>query len=70
MGINRLWVHRCLRRKGIGALLLDHARAYFTGSEMVPREKVAFSSPTESGLAFAKSYVPDGKVLLYALAPL
>uniref|UniRef100_A0A0R3S356 Acetyltransf_13 domain-containing protein n=1 Tax=Elaeophora elaphi TaxID=1147741 RepID=A0A0R3S356_9BILA len=69
MGVNRIWVHQTLRRKGIAALLLDRARLHFVSSDSVPREMVAFSSLTDSGLAFAKNYIPGGKVLLYSLNP-
>ncbi|MCP9260641.1 N-acetyltransferase ESCO2 [Dirofilaria immitis] len=69
MGVNRIWVHQTLRRKGIAVLLLDHARSHFVSSNFVPREMIAFSSLTDSGLAFAKNYIPGGKVLLYSLIP-
>ncbi|VDO42387.1 unnamed protein product [Brugia timori] len=69
MGVNRIWVHQTLRRRGIAALLLDHARSYFVSSDSVPREMLAFSSLTDSGLAFARNYISGGKVLLYNLNP-
>ncbi|VDN94022.1 unnamed protein product [Brugia pahangi] len=69
MGVNRIWVHQTLRRRGIAALLLDHARSYFVSSDSVPREMIAFSSLTDSGLAFARNYISGGKVLLYNLNP-
>ncbi|VDN00205.1 unnamed protein product [Onchocerca ochengi] len=62
MGVNRIWVHQTLRRKGIAALLLDHARSHFISSNFVQREMIAFSSLTDSGLAFAKNYIPGGKI--------
>ncbi|KAL3986323.1 ESCO1/2 acetyl-transferase family protein [Acanthocheilonema viteae] len=69
MGVNRMWVHQTLRRKGIAALLLDHARMHFISSDSVPREMIAFNSLTDTGFAFAKNYIPGGKVLLYSLNP-
>lgn len=66
MGVNRIWVHQTLRRKGVAAILLDHARLHFVSSHCVPREMVAFSSLTDDGLAFAKNYIPEGKVLFYS----
>ncbi|VDK78171.1 unnamed protein product [Litomosoides sigmodontis] len=69
MGVNRIWVHQTLRRKGVAALLLDHARLHFVSSGSVPREFVAFSSLTDSGFEFARNYTPGGKVLLYNLNP-
>ncbi|CAG9535939.1 unnamed protein product [Cercopithifilaria johnstoni] len=69
MGVNRIWVHQTLRRKGIAAFLLDHARLHFVSSDSVPREMIAFNSLTDSGFAFAKNYTPGGKVLLYSVNP-
>lgn len=69
MGVNRIWVHQTLRRRGIAGLLLDRARSHFVSSDSVPREMIAFGSLTDSGLAFAKNYIPGGKVLLYSLNP-
>lgn len=66
MGVNRIWVHHTLRRKGIATFLLDHARLHFVSSDPVPRKMIAFSSLTDSGFAFAKNYIPEGKVLLYS----
>uniref|UniRef100_A0A915PVR8 N-acetyltransferase ESCO acetyl-transferase domain-containing protein n=1 Tax=Setaria digitata TaxID=48799 RepID=A0A915PVR8_9BILA len=67
MGVNRIWVHQCLRRKGIAVLLLDHVRSHFISSDLITRDRIAFSSLTDSGLAFAKNYACGGKVLLYSL---
>ncbi|EFO27554.1 hypothetical protein LOAG_00934 [Loa loa] len=69
MGVNRIWVHQTLRHRGIAARLLDHARSHFVSSSSIPREMIAFSSLTDSGLAFAKNYIPGGKILLYSLNP-
>lgn len=65
MGVNRIWVHPCMRRRGIAALLLDRARAHFLGYGILPRERVAFSEPTIAGLAFASKYCKP--VLIYDL---
>lgn len=65
MGINRIWVHPSLRRRGLAGRLLDKARNHFLLSEVVPRENIAFSDPTEIGLAFARAYLPGGKVQTY-----
>lgn len=69
MGVNRIWVHQTLRRKGVAALLLDHARLHFVSTGSVPRQLVAFNSLTDSGFEFARNYTPGGKVLLYSLNP-
>ncbi|VDN06224.1 unnamed protein product [Thelazia callipaeda] len=67
MGVNRIWVHQILRGKGIAAVLLDHARTNFIRSDVIPRNRIVFSSPTENGLRFAKSYVPKEKLLFYKI---
>ncbi|KHN74247.1 N-acetyltransferase ESCO1 [Toxocara canis] len=63
MGVNRMWVHPCVRRKGIAFRLVERARAHFLGYGILPRERVAFSEPTIDGLAFASKYSKE--VLVY-----
>ncbi|KHN85291.1 N-acetyltransferase ESCO2 [Toxocara canis] len=63
MGVNRVWVHPCVRRKGIAFRLVERARAHFLGYGILPRERVAFSEPTIDGLAFASKYSKE--VLVY-----
>lgn len=57
LGIYQIWVHEKHRRRGIASTLVDVARKHMCfGYSAVPIEQIAFSSPTESGLAFAKLY--------------
>lgn len=57
LGIYQLWVHHQHRHRGIASLLVDVARKQMVfGYAPVPVHQVAFSSPTESGLAFAQYY--------------
>jgi N-acetyltransferase len=57
MGIYQIWVHHKHRRHGIASTLLDIARKHMCfGYSAIPIDQIAFSSPTESGLAFAKLY--------------
>jgi ESCO1/2 acetyl-transferase len=57
LGIYQLWVHRHHRHRGIASVIVDVARKQMVfGCTPVPVHQVAFSSPTESGLAFAQYY--------------
>jgi N-acetyltransferase len=57
LGIYQLWVHHKHRNRGIASVLVDVARKnMFFGYSSIPVQLVAFSSPTESGLAFAQQY--------------
>ena len=57
LGIYQVWVHHKYRRRGIASTLLDVARKHmYFGYSAVPMDQIAFSSPTESGLAFAMLY--------------
>jgi N-acetyltransferase len=54
VGVLRLWVHAAHRRRGIATAAVDAARHH--GGAAVPRCMVAFSEPTDAGLAFARAY--------------
>ena len=57
LGIYQIWVHDKHRRRGIASTLVDVARKHiYYGYSAIPVDQIAFSSPTESGLAFAKLY--------------
>ena len=49
LGISRIWTSTSHRRKGVAAALLDAARRNFFYGMEVPKDKMAFSQPTESG---------------------
>lgn len=71
LGVHLMWVHNKHRGKGIATKLLDMARerAVF-GYTALPPNRVAFSSPTEAGLGFARNYMDKYKapVLVYQYA--
>lgn len=56
LGISRIWTSTSHRRKGIAAALLDAARRNFFYGMEVPKEKIAFSQPTESGGQLAENW--------------
>jgi hypothetical protein len=58
VGIYQLWTLRNRRGQGIATRLVDAARSRLVFGMQVPPSQVAFSSPTQAGLAFAKMYAP------------
>jgi len=56
-GIHQLWVHAKFRKQGIATRLVDAARGKLVFGLTVPKELLAFSSPTEAGACFARNYV-------------
>jgi len=70
LGVNRIWVHSLIRRKGVACFLLDTARRLMASGGTLPKSRVAFSEPTESGVKLAISYIGDqenGRYITYAL---
>ncbi|KAL7530360.1 hypothetical protein ACHAXR_003448 [Thalassiosira sp. AJA248-18] len=65
LGIHQIWVHNSHRHRGIASKLVTAARDHLIFGMMVPLELVAFSSPTEEGLRFAKSYTASERPLIY-----
>lgn len=58
MGVHTIWVLGKYRGQNVASQLLDVARANFLyGTPSLSSEQVAFSSPTESGIAFARRYI-------------
>ncbi|KAL2450871.1 hypothetical protein ABEF95_014074 [Exophiala dermatitidis] len=56
VGVSRIWTSRAFRKKGIARNLLDCVVSQFIyGMEIEPTQ-VAFSQPTESGAALARSW--------------
>ena len=51
-----MWVHAKYRNLGIARALVDAARSNMIFGYNVPVSNLAFSSPTESGIRFAKHY--------------
>jgi N-acetyltransferase len=65
LGIHQIWVHSSHRNKGIASKLVTAARDHLIFGMAIPLELVAFSSPTEEGLQFARSYVGVERPLVY-----
>ena len=57
VGIHHMWVHSKFRKQGIATRLIDAVREKMVFGLVVSPEKVAFSSPTEAGVKFARRYV-------------
>jgi GNAT superfamily N-acetyltransferase len=57
IGIHHMWVHSKFRKQGIATRLIDAVREKMVFGLVVSPEKVAFSSPTEAGVKFARRYV-------------
>lgn len=56
IGIHQIWVHSRFRRRAIASRLIDTVREKMLYGMVVPRNQVAFSSPTEAGASFARRY--------------
>jgi len=65
MGINRVWVHRLFRHRGIATRLLDTARKHFLVGCSLERSECAFSDPTVDGVKLAVSYIGHCDFLVY-----
>jgi N-acetyltransferase len=69
LGIHQLWVHRNRRKQGVASKLVSASRERMIFGLTVPIDQLAFSSPTEAGIQFARHYVaPDHRVLVYDCA--
>jgi len=65
LGIHQIWVHNSQRARGIASKLVTAARDHAIFGMMIPLELVAFSSPTDEGLRFAKRYLGSERPLIY-----
>ena len=65
LGVHQIWVHKSHRHRGIASRLVTAARDHLIFGMCVPLELVAFSSPTDEGLRFAKTYVGSDRPLIY-----
>lgn len=64
-GVNRVWTHGSFRRRKIASRLLDAMRTDFIYGKVIEVGEIAFSDPTENGLAFAQSYTKRQDFLVY-----
>ena len=65
IGIYQIWVHQRHRRAGIANTILNTIRRKVLYGTVVPINMVAFSSPTESGAAFARKYTSSTSPKVY-----
>jgi len=65
LGVHQIWVHKSHRQRGIASKLVTAARDHLIFGMIVPLELVAFSSPTDEGLVFAKGYTASDTPLIY-----
>ena len=65
LGIHQLWVHNSHRHGGIASKLVTAARDHLIFGMVVSSELIAFSSPTDDGLNFAKRYTGSERPLIY-----
>jgi hypothetical protein len=67
VGVCQLWTLQGKRGQGIATQLVDAARSkeLIFGMQVPKSQVLAFSSPTQAGLAFAKNYAPDQPPLVY-----
>lgn len=72
VGVSRIWIHHSFRRHGIASKLIDSLRANFLSitaghcqGRILQRNEIAFSDPTDDGLAFAKKYTGQEKFLVF-----
>jgi N-acetyltransferase len=69
VGLHQLWVHAKFRSQKVATRLVDAVRTKFIFGLTVPKEMLAFSSPTEAGACFARNYVcgnsSDSEILVY-----
>lgn len=56
LGISRIWTSKRHRREGIARRLLDTAIENFEFAVTVPKDRVAFSQPTNSGARLARAW--------------
>lgn len=66
-GVNRIWTLGSYRRHKVATKLIDAMRSEFVYGKILTVDEVAFSYPTESGLAFAASYSKRPDFLVYNL---
>ena len=65
LGIRALWVSKQHRRQGIAQCLVDVARKHVRFGQVVARDTVAISDPTEDGLSFLMNYCGSNSVLSF-----
>jgi hypothetical protein len=67
VGINRLWIHQSVRRKGFGTLLTNAARPLLYPDVPMKDTRAAFYLPMGDSLSFVTAYFgnQNGRYLSY-----
>jgi len=65
-GVSRIWVHSSERRKGVASKLLDAVRSNFIFGYNIPKNKCAFTQPTQDGRRFFARYTNTENFLVYS----
>lgn len=68
IGIYQMWVHAKYRQKGIAGTIMDVVRSKMVFGYVVPVQRLAFSSPTTTGIQFAQAYLKKKSGLSTATA--
>lgn len=66
-GVSRIWVHKHHRRQGVAGKLLEAMRSSFIYGIELKWSQIAFSQPTQMGLALAKHASSSSGVLVYEI---
>lgn len=56
VGISRIWTATAMRQKGVAMDLLDNVRTRFIYGTDIPKDRIAFSQPTESGCRLMRTF--------------
>lgn len=67
VGINRLWVHQAMRRKGLATFLTNASRPLVYPGVSMAETRAAFYEPSNDGLKFVLAYFGQqkGRYLTY-----
>ncbi|EDV96141.1 N-acetyltransferase eco [Drosophila grimshawi] len=64
-GLSRIWVSPFQRRKGIASKLLRAVQSHTVLGIEISRDRIAFSTPTDDGRAFARHFTQNDNFLTY-----
>lgn len=65
LGFSRIWTHASCRRQGIASSLLNAARRNAVYGLQVSLDQIAFSQPSQSGMALISKYVGPKSICVY-----
>eukprot|EP01031_Cornospumella_fuschlensis_P041565 gene41565-50725_t len=61
LGVRLIYTHERYRRRMVAVNLLEAARRFHMYGQVVSKDRLAFSQPTEMGFLFAKKYIGKDK---------